>query len=110
MPGLDGVELLKRAIDSQPDLTVILMTAFATVESAVEAMRSGAYDYLQKPFNKTELLTRIERVEERMALRRENPSASSPKLMTSLNLYRIGWGMFIFLSANPVAFLLALTA
>ena len=72
MPGMDGVELLKRGVRIQPELTVILMTAYATVESAVDAMKGGAYDYLQKPFTKTELLQRVARVSERVALKREN--------------------------------------
>ncbi len=72
MPGLDGVALLRRALEVQPDLSVILMTAYATVSSAVEAMKGGAYDYLQKPFGKAELLARVDRVAERVALRQAN--------------------------------------
>lgn len=51
MPGMDGVEVLKRAKEIRPDLPVVMMTAYATVETAVEAMKIGAHDYLMKPFD-----------------------------------------------------------
>ena len=51
MPGMDGVEVLQKARESSPDLKVIMMTAYATVETAVEAMKIGALDYLVKPFD-----------------------------------------------------------
>ncbi len=51
MPGMDGVELLKLAKESYPDLIVVMMTAYATVETAVEAMKIGALDYFIKPFD-----------------------------------------------------------
>ncbi len=72
MPGMDGVTLLGDAKRRQASLTVILMTAFATVDSAIEAMKNGAHDYLQKPFTKDELLQRVARVAERVSLVREN--------------------------------------
>ncbi|MBW1900699.1 MAG: response regulator [Deltaproteobacteria bacterium] len=56
MPGMDGVELLKKAKESFPDLTVVMMTAYATVETAVEAMKIGALDYLVKPFDPDKLI------------------------------------------------------
>ena len=51
MPGMDGVEVLRRSKEMRPDLPVVMMTAYATVETAVEAMKIGAMDYLMKPFN-----------------------------------------------------------
>lgn len=72
MPGLSGHELLREARVLRPELLVILMTAYATVSSAVDAMKDGAFDYLQKPFAKDELLRRVERAAERTALAREN--------------------------------------
>jgi len=51
MPDMDGVEVLKRAKEMRPDLAVVMMTAYATVETAVEAMKIGALDYLMKPFD-----------------------------------------------------------
>jgi heterodisulfide reductase subunit A2 len=51
MPGMDGVEVLKLTRESKPDMPVLMMTAYATVETAVEAMKFGARDYLMKPFD-----------------------------------------------------------
>ena len=61
MPNMDGVELLGRLKQAAPQTPVIIMTAYGTVESAVEAMRSGAHDYLLKPVNFDEVLLKIER-------------------------------------------------
>ncbi|MGE5840648.1 MAG: response regulator, partial [Deltaproteobacteria bacterium] len=72
MPGMDGVEVLKRSKEMRPDLPVVMMTAYATVETAVEAMKIGAMDYLLKPFNPdtlvplvVQLFQKIERAGER---------------------------------------------
>ncbi|MDX9785792.1 MAG: FAD-dependent oxidoreductase [Desulfobacterales bacterium] len=59
MPGMDGVELLQKARELFPELTVILMTAYATVETAVEAMKIGASDYLIKPFEPDKLIPMV---------------------------------------------------
>lgn len=59
MPGMDGVEVLKRAKEMFPDLPVIMMTAYATVETAVEAMKVGAMDYLMKPFDPEAMIARV---------------------------------------------------
>ena len=71
MPGLDGLELLRRARQMHPELVVILMTGFAEIETAVKAMREGAEDYLTKPLQIEELVISIERALERRGLRRE---------------------------------------
>jgi len=62
MPGMDGVEVLERAKALAPELTVIMMTAYATVETAVEAMKIGALDYLVKPFELEGLMPKVEKV------------------------------------------------
>ncbi len=59
MPGMDGVELLERARDIHRDLPVVMMTAYATVETAVEAMKIGAMDYLMNPFDPDTLVPLI---------------------------------------------------
>jgi len=59
MPGMDGVEVLKKAREIRPDLTVIMMTAYATVETAVAAMKIGALDYLVKPFDPEKMIPKI---------------------------------------------------
>ncbi len=74
MPGLSGIELL-RALSSFAlghDFDVVLLTGHGDMESAIEALRTGAYDYLLKPVNVEELAAVTERVEERQVLRREN--------------------------------------
>jgi two-component system response regulator HydG len=64
MGDLDGIELLRAIKEAQPMTEVIVMTAYGTIESAVEAMRLGAFDYLQKPFTEQELLVRVEKAME----------------------------------------------
>ena len=54
MPGMDGLELLKTVRTLQPDIEFILVTAYGTVEKAVEAMKEGAYDFITKPFKRVE--------------------------------------------------------
>lgn len=61
MKPMDGLELLSKAKEVQPGLSVIMMTAYATIETAVETMKSGAYDYVCKPFKVDELLLTVER-------------------------------------------------
>ncbi len=68
MGSVDGMEVLRGALESAPSTQVIVMTAFGTIESAVEAMRRGAYDYLAKPFKGEELLLRVEKALEKRRL------------------------------------------
>lgn len=74
MPGMDGIELLRRAKAIDPGLDVIMMTGYASPESAVEAMKAGASDYISKPDNLEELSLRVERVLRERELARENNS------------------------------------
>jgi len=69
LPGMDGTELLKEARRRKPEIEVIVMTAYGTIPSAVEAMRRGARAYLTKPFNPEELIFHIRTVEETLKLR-----------------------------------------
>jgi two-component system NtrC family response regulator len=72
MPGLSGLALLEAARAIDPEVAVILMTAYGTIEHAVSAMKSGATDYLTKPLNLEELRHRLGRAREHRALREEN--------------------------------------
>ncbi len=72
LPGVDGVELVRRIKAEHPDLAVVVMTAYGTIESAVEAMRLGALDYLVKPFEPTEVLMVIRRTIEFQELKAAN--------------------------------------
>ena len=70
MPNLSGMDLLKAFKQSRPDVEVIMMTAFATVETAVEAVKGGAYDYLTKPFENIDVFSlAVGRAAEKKALR-----------------------------------------
>jgi two-component system response regulator AtoC len=71
LPDGDGIELLKGLRSREPDLLVVLMTAYASVERAVEAMKRGAYDYVQKPFDLDQVQLLVERALETTRLRRE---------------------------------------
>ena len=68
MPDLDGLELLRRIADDQIQTTVIIITAFGTIETAVQAMRLGAYDYVTKPIDYEALLLAVHRAMERQSL------------------------------------------
>ncbi len=72
MPGLDGIEVLKSIKKMDPQAVIIIITAYASVESAIAAMKMGAYDYIQKPFKHDELLLTIERALEHKNLQDEN--------------------------------------
>ena len=72
IPGPDGIEILRYAVQKDPKIKVIIMTAYASTETAVEALRIGAYDYLTKPFKTDEILVTIQRAFEKRALVREN--------------------------------------
>jgi len=71
MPGMDGIELLEKVKAQQRSIQVIIMTGHATVETAVKAMKKGAYDYLSKPFEMEELLHLVRKVVEINSLRQE---------------------------------------
>ena len=72
MQQMDGIELLKKVKADYPDIYVIMMTAYATVETAVEAMKLGAYDYITKPFSSDELLLILDRIKRLKSLEEEN--------------------------------------
>jgi DNA-binding NtrC family response regulator len=74
MPNVDGVEVLAAARDSDPDVPVILMTAQATLQSAMQAVNAGAFYYIQKPFRNDELIAILRRAAEHRRLRVENRS------------------------------------
>ncbi|MCB2185366.1 MAG: sigma-54 dependent transcriptional regulator [Deltaproteobacteria bacterium] len=72
MPGMEGLELLREIKKHHPALEVVIVTAFGTIPTAVEAMQEGAADFLPKPFNKKQLLLVLDKVLQMAELRREN--------------------------------------
>ena len=72
MPRMDGMAFLKHARKSHPDKTYVMMSAYGTVETALEAMKEGAYDYISKPFKADEVLLTLKKAEERERLKEEN--------------------------------------
>lgn len=76
MPAADGVEVLKFAKEQDPLTQVVMVTGYATVESAIETLKGGAYDYIKKPFDNVELRITVERAYEYYRLSRENERLS----------------------------------
>ena len=72
MPGMDGMQVLTAVKDINPEIDVVIITAYGTIETAVEAMKAGAIDYITKPIEFDELLLLVERVAERRILIKEN--------------------------------------
>lgn len=72
MPNMDGLEFLRRIKQSQPAATVIVMTAYGTIETAVRAMREGAYDFVSKPFSKEQFVMTVKRATKNIEIQNEN--------------------------------------
>jgi DNA-binding NtrC family response regulator len=72
MPGMDGMELFKAVKAANPDVDVIIVTGFGTIDSAVSAIRLGAEDYITKPFNVDDVLIKLRKLKEKKTLLREN--------------------------------------
>ena len=72
MPGIDGIEMVRQAREAGVDTTFLMMTAFASVSTAIEAMRAGAYDYMIKPLRNEDVLRRLDQIADVISLRDEN--------------------------------------
>jgi two-component system response regulator HydG len=84
MPGTSGAELLRALKEVSPDTEVVLMTAYGTVETAVQAMRDGAYDFVEKPLKRMTIVKSVRKAAERQSLVAENRSLRHElKLLTS---------------------------
>src|SRR5690242_8663245 len=84
MPGANGVELMRALKEISPDTEVVLMTAYGTVETAVQAMREGAYDFVEKPLKRMSIVKSVEKAAERQSLVTENRSLRQElKLLTN---------------------------
>src|SRR5215211_5934677 len=76
MPKVDGMTLLREAVKENPDLPVVMITAHGTVDTAVEALKLGAFDYLTKPFDKDEVRQIVGKALKTRELAGEEPSAA----------------------------------
>ena len=72
MPRMDGMAFLAKARKKHPDKTYVMMSAYGTIDTALEAMKKGAYDYISKPFKADEVLLTLKKAEERERLKAEN--------------------------------------
>jgi DNA-binding NtrC family response regulator len=72
MPGMDGLETMRRIKEISPDSEVLMMTAYASVDTAVQAMKEGAFDYLVKPFDPDEVDLQIKKIVAHREMRLEN--------------------------------------
>ena len=72
MPGVTGLDILRHVRQADPDCLVVLCTGYATIETAIEAIKAGAYDYITKPFTADELLVVLRNAWDRILLNRKN--------------------------------------
>ena len=86
MPGMDGIEVLKAIKILQPDVPVIIITGYSTVDTAVEAMKNGAFDYISKPFTPEQMIAMVEKALEQRAAQMQK---SHPTLGPSQNGFEI---------------------
>src|SRR5262245_13572605 len=77
MPGTSGLELLRALKQASPDTEIVMMTAYGTVETAVQAMREGAYDFVEKPLKRMNIVKSVKKAAERQSLVTENRSLKS---------------------------------
>jgi response regulator RpfG family c-di-GMP phosphodiesterase len=84
MPEMDGLELLERIAEAYPHVVSLMITAFSTVETAIESMKRGAFDYVMKPFNVDQLMRTVHR-----ALTQQRLKAENIELKAALSLYRL---------------------
>jgi response regulator RpfG family c-di-GMP phosphodiesterase len=105
MPSMSGLELLEKISENKLDIITIIMTGFGTVETAIEAMKKGAYDYILKPFKVEEVVHVVRRGLEKQRLMHENI-----QLKESINLYRVSEAVNSSLSFEEKAAIILETA
>ncbi|RPJ79565.1 MAG: response regulator, partial [Deltaproteobacteria bacterium] len=87
MPGMDGMEVLKRIIELDRGILVIVITGYATVETAIEAMKRGAYDFIPKPYEPDQLRIVVSRAREKMQLTLETEKLEMERKRTLADLH-----------------------
>ena len=86
MPGMDGMEVLRRIKDMDKEILVIVITGYATLETAIEAMKIGAYDFISKPYEPEQLRIVVRRAREKLELKREAEQLEEKRRKTLLDL------------------------
>src|SRR5688572_22860495 len=97
MPKMGGLELLKEVSKAHPDTLTVIMTGFGTVETAIDAMKRGAYDYILKPFKVEEIVHIVQR-----GLEKRRLSAENMRLREALSLYKVSEAIAASLSLDEV--------
>lgn len=97
MPKMGGLELLRAVSDAHPDTMTIIMTGFGTVETAIDAMKRGAYDYILKPFKVEEIVHIVQR-----GLEKQRLAAENLRLREALSLYKVSEAIAASLSLDEV--------
>ena len=87
MPGMDGMEVLKQIMEMERRILVIVITGFATLETAIEAMKQGAYDFIPKPYEPDQLRIAVNRARETILLKQEAEKAENERRMTLSDLH-----------------------
>lgn len=95
MPGADGITVLRKAQELQPTLPVLILTGHGSIETAIEAIRAGAYDYLTKPCNLTELELLLQKALERKTLESQNQSLRAVLRRQEGDLHIVGGSVAI---------------
>ncbi len=86
MPGLSGMQILDELKSTQPDLPVVMITAFGTVDNAVEALKKGAFDFVTKPFEQGEIIAIVEKAVNTFKLRQKEPLKDNREQLLSQSL------------------------
>ena len=97
MPNMGGLELLQKITEESIPVLTVIMTGFGTVETAIEAMKKGAYDYILKPFKVEEVVHIVQRGLDRQRLQHENI-----RLKDALSIYKISEAIATSLSVEKV--------
>ena len=96
MPDMDGLTFLKHPEVAALDTTIIMMSAYGSIDTALECLKSGAYDYISKPFKPDEIILTLRKAEERLSLQHENVS-----LKQALSRYHSGFSSADIIHASP---------
>ncbi len=97
MPKMGGLDLLREVARTHPDTLTVIMTGFGTVETAIDAMKRGAYDYILKPFKVEEIVHIVQR-----GLEKRRLSAENLRLREALSLYKVSEAITASLSLDEV--------